>query len=178
MFSHITLIESQTPVAETGSAYGQPSSPFEFKMSASKDQSVFNSSAKGRETLGPDSGNDSSTATPEMSAGSTTAAGHGQNPQDKGDDSKATMPGTRIGPQNEDLEGEQMATFAEGKVMGAQLDKKGAGWGEQDSLTSNLDRQKREQQEARKSVQDERRAGGDIDGGAGNRVENEGLNQV
>lgn len=83
-----------------------------------------------------------------------------------------------MGVQNEDLDGEQMAAPGEGKVMDAQLDKKNAGWGEQDSLTGDLDRKKEEQREAREGVKDERAKGGDVDGGAGGRIESEGLGSV
>jgi len=104
--------------------------------------------------------------------------GHGDHPKDNADDSNATLPGLKIGPQNEDLEGEQMRAAGEGDVMHAQLDKKNAGWGEQGSLTSGLDRQKAEQKGAREQIQQERRGGASVDGSAGNRVENEGLNQA
>ncbi len=147
-------------------------------MSASKDQSILNQARGAGTTWGPNDTNDSSTATPEMSVGSTTAAGHGDHPQDNADDSNVLLPGSRVGPQNEDLEGEQMRAAGEGDVMNAQLEKKNAGWGEQDSLTSDLDRQKAEQQHAREGIKAERRAGGSVDGGAGNRVENEGLGSI
>jgi chromosome condensin MukBEF MukE localization factor len=80
-----------------------------------------------------------------MSVGSATAAGHGFHPQDNVDDSNATLSGSKVGPQNEDLEGEQMRAEGEGEIMDAQFDKKNAGWGEQGSLTSDLDRQRAEQ---------------------------------
>ena len=147
-------------------------------MSASKDQSNLNSARGAGTTWGPGDVSDSSSATPGMSVGSATAAGQGDHPRDNADDSNATMPGSKLGPQNEDLEGEQMRPPGEGEVMDAQFDKKNAGWGEQDSLTSGLDRQKREQQGAREGIQAERRAGGNVDGGAGNRVESEGLSQA
>ena len=71
-----------------------------------------------------------------------------------------------------------MAIYAEGKVMDAQRDKKNAGWGEQNSLTGNLDRMKEEQKGKREEVKEQREQGQGVDGGAGNRVENEGLNSV
>jgi len=147
-------------------------------MSASKDQSSLNSARGAGTTFGPNDTDPSSTATPEMSVGSTTAAGHGQHPQDNADDSNATMPGSRIGPQNEDLGGEKMGAAGEGEVMDAQFNKKDAGWGEQGSLTSDLDRQKAEQQRAREGIQAARQGGASIDGGAGNRTENEGIGAV
>lgn len=113
-----------------------------------------------------------------MSAGSATAAGHGAHPRDNADDSNATLSGSKVGPQNEDLDGEQMRAAGEGEVMNAQFDKKNAGWGEENSLTSDLDRQKAEQKGRREDVKEARRGGGDVDGGAGNRVANEGLNSV
>lgn len=113
-----------------------------------------------------------------MSVGSTTAAGHGDHPQDNADDSNATLPGSKVGPQNEDLNGEQMRAPGEGEVFRAQLDKKNAGWGEQDSMTDSLDRQKAEQKEARENIKAQRAAGESVDGGAGGRTENEGLSAV
>jgi len=62
--------------------------------------------------------------------------------------------------------------------MDAQLNKKHAGWGEEKDLTSDLDRQKSEQQGAREAIQAERRGGKIVDGGAGVRIESEGLSQV
>lgn len=87
------------------------------------------------------------------------------------------LQGSKVGVQNEDLEGEQMRAAGEGEVMNAQLDKKNAGWGEQDSLTSDLDRKKAEQAEARNEIKSERAQGLDVDGGNG-RTENEGLGAV
>lgn len=107
-----------------------------------------------------------------MSVGSATAFGHGQHPPDKGDDSNATLPGSKVGVQNEDLEGAQMRAPGEGDVMDAQLDKKNAGWGEQDSLTSDLDRMKQEQAGQREQVKAARKAGLVHDGEG--RLENEG----
>jgi predicted N-acyltransferase len=88
------------------------------------------------------------------------------------------MPNTKLGPQNEDLDGEQMRAPGEGEVMDAQFDKKNAGWGEQGSFTSDLDRQKAEQKGAREEVKAARQGGANVDGGVGNRVENEGLGSV
>lgn len=56
--------------------------------------------------------------------------------------------------------------------------KKDAGWGEQDSLTSDLDRKKAEQQGARQEIQVERYQGQNVDGGTGWRIEIEGLSQA
>lgn len=148
-------------------------------MSASQDQTPLNAARGAGTTFGPDSTSDPSTATPEMSAGSTTAAGHGEHPNDKDPDvSNVSMPKSRVGPQQEDLEGEQMRAPGEGEVMESQFNKKNAGWGEQGSLTSDLDRQKAEQQAAREDVKEQRKYGGNVDGGAGKRTENEGIGSV
>ncbi len=147
-------------------------------MSASQNQSSLNQVRGAGTTWGPDDSKDSSTATPSMSVGSATAAGHGDHPQDNADDSNATKPGSKVGPQNEDLNGEQMSAPGEGDVMDAQLNKKDAGWGEEGSFTSDLDRQKAEQKGAREEIKAARKAGESVDGGAGNRVANEGLNNV
>jgi hypothetical protein len=122
-------------------------------MSASQDQSILNQARGAGTTWGPRDVNPDSTATPATSVGSATAVGHGDHPRDNADDSNATLPNSRVGPQNEDLEGEQMRAPGEGDVMDAQFNKKNAGWGEQESLTSDLDRQKAEQRSAREGIQ-------------------------
>lgn len=150
-------------------------------MSASKDQSSLNSAPVARgagTTFGPNSGQTSDSATPAMSAGSATAYGHGDHPKDNADDSNAALSSSKIGPQKEDLEGEQMRAAGEGEVMRAQFEKKNAGWGEEKGLTSDLDRQKAEQAAAREEIKAQREAGANVDGGAGNRLENEGLGSV
>lgn len=154
--------------------------PFKFTtiMSASNNQSSLNEARGAGTTFGPNDTTDSSKATPGYSVGSATAMGHGDHPNDHADDSNATLPNSRIGPQKEDLDGEQMAAPGEGDVMQAQFDKKNAGWGEQDSMTGDLDRMKAEQKGAREEVKDARKQGQGVDGGAGNRLANEGLNSV
>ena len=147
-------------------------------MSASQNQSGLNEARGAGTTFGPNDTNPSSTATPGISVGSATAAGHGQHPRDLGDDSNATLSGSKVGPQNEDLEGEQMRASGEGEVMNAQFNKKNAGWGEQGSMASDLDRQKAEQKDAREGIKAARQQGANVDGGAGNRVENEGMSSV
>lgn len=145
-------------------------------MSASKDQSSLNQAPVA--SWGPNDAKPPSEATPGMSAGSATAAGHGDHPKDNADDSNATLSSSKYGPQREDLDGEQMRPPGEGEVMQAQLDKKNAGWGEQDDMTSGLDRMKEEQKGAREDIKAERKQGENVDGGAGNRLENEGISQV
>jgi hypothetical protein len=114
-----------------------------------------------------------------MSVGSTTAAGHSDHPNDENADvGNVSMPNSVVGPQQEDLDGEMMRAPGEGQIMDAQFEKKNAGWGEQGSLTSNFDKQKAEQKDARDEIQSARRAGRSVDGGAGNRVESEGLGSV
>lgn len=74
-----------------------------------------------------------------------------------------------VGRHNE-LDGEQMAAPGEGKVAGAVRgnDKFGGGGGgsEQD-FTSDLDRKKAEQQEAREQIKGEREQGTDVGGALG-----------
>lgn len=147
-------------------------------MSASNNQSSLNAAPGAGTTLGPDSGKSSSTATPSMSVGSATAFGHGDHPKDNADDSNAELTGSKYGVQKEDLDGEQMRAPGEGEVMQAQFDKKNAGWGEEGSYTSDLDRQKAEQKEAREEIKEARREGENVDEGAGNRVANESLASV
>jgi len=146
-------------------------------MSASQDQSSLNAARGAGTRFGPDSGN-SSSGTPAMSVGSATAAGHGQHPRDNADDSNAQLTGSKYGVQQENLDGEQMRAPGEGEVMDAQLNKDQAGWGEEESLTSDLDRKKQEQKGAREDIKQERQEGQNVDGGAGGRVSNEGLNQA
>ncbi|KAB8292420.1 hypothetical protein EYC80_008148 [Monilinia laxa] len=145
--------------------------------SASQNQSSLNSVPVGT-TFGPNSGAPASTATPGMSVGSATAMGHGEHPKDKADDSNARLPSSKVGPQQEDLDGEQMRASGEGEVIGAQFDKKNAGWGEEGSYTSDLDRKKADQKEAREKIKSQREQGIDVDGGAGGRLANEGLASV
>jgi hypothetical protein len=147
-------------------------------MSTSQNHSGLTKARGAGTALGPNDVNPSSEATPAMSVASATAAGHGQHPRDLGDDSNATLPGSKVGPQNEDLDGEQMRTSGEGEVMDAQFNKKNAGWGEQQSMTGNLDRQKAEQKGAREEIKAARMEGANVDGGAGDRMENEGMSSV
>lgn len=144
--------------------------------SASENQSSLNQARGAGTPFGPN--DDSSSATPAMSVGSATAAGHGQHPRDNADDSNASLPNSRVGPQQEDLDGDQMRAPGEGEVMQAQFDKKNAGWGEEGSFTNDLDRQKAEQKGAREDIKAARSEGASVDGGAGNRTENEGLSSV
>lgn len=116
-----------------------------------------------------------------MSVGSATAYGHGPHPDDKANTNASkppSLPNSKVGPQNDDLEGEQMRAAGEGEVMRAQTNKEDAGWGEEGSLTSDLDRKKEEQKEKRQEVQAQRDEGVDVDGGSGGRVQNEGLGSV
>ncbi|KAH7354649.1 hypothetical protein BKA65DRAFT_604829 [Rhexocercosporidium sp. MPI-PUGE-AT-0058] len=128
-------------------------------MAASQNQSSLNSVRGAGTTFGPSDSKPSSTATPATSVGSATAAGHGDHPQDNADDSNAVLPGSKVGPQQEDLDGEQMRAPGEGEVMDAQFNKKNAGWGEEGSFTSDLDRQKEEQRGAREEVMAKRGRG-------------------
>lgn len=90
-------------------------------MSASQDQSSLNQARGAGTTFGPNDTTSSDAATPGMSVGSATAAGHGSHPDDKDADTRnVTLPGVRGGPQQEDLDGEQMAAPGEGDVMNAQ----------------------------------------------------------
>lgn len=132
-------------------------------MSASENQSSLNQAQGAGATWGPGDTKDSSEATPGMSVGSATAMGHGEHPTGDKDDRNATIAGSKVGPQNEDLEGEQMRAAGEGDIYRAQFNK--TGQGEERSLTSGLDRQKAEQQSSRESVKAERRGGGSVDGG-------------
>ncbi|KFY16751.1 hypothetical protein V492_01118, partial [Pseudogymnoascus sp. VKM F-4246] len=97
-------------------------------------------------TLGP-STNANQPGTSANTVGSTTASGHGSHPHDHAAaNSGLVMPTCRVGPQQGDLEGETMADAGEGRVMDAQLEKKRAGWGGEDSLTGELERKKSEQE--------------------------------
>jgi hypothetical protein len=143
-------------------------------MSAAQDQTPL---ARGAgTTFGPNDTSSYESATPGLSQGSATAAGHGDHPQDNADESNVTMPGSKVGPQQEDLDGEQMSAPGEGKVMEAQFNKQGQG--EEPSLTSDLDRKKAEQQSERDAIKADRKDGYNVDGGAGGRIENEGLTQA
>jgi hypothetical protein len=142
-------------------------------MSASKDQSALGST--GQQSFGPDS-NSGQKGTSWESAGSTTASGAGPHPKDNADDSGVTPSSTKVGPQQDDLEGNQTATFGEGDVAHAQEHK--AGFGEEQSLTSDLDRKKAEQKEAREEIKSERQAGQSVDGSGGGRKGNESISDA
>lgn len=71
-----------------------------------------------------------------------------------------------------------MADAGEGKVMDAQLEKKRAGWGGEDSLTGGLERKKKEQAGERDRYEKERRRGRDVDGGGVVRVTDEDTGAV
>ena len=73
-------------------------------MSASKDQSSLNQARGAGTTFGPNDGASSSTATPEMSVTSTIAAGHGDHLIDNADGSNVTIPSSKMGPPQEDLQ--------------------------------------------------------------------------
>lgn len=60
-----------------------------------------------------------------------------------------------------------MRAPGEGEVFRKQMDKTGEGWGEQESLTSDLDRKKAEQAEKREAIKKERAEGGDVGGSMG-----------
>jgi len=139
-------------------------------MSASANQSSLNSTS-----------NSSSNPTPAMSVGSATAYGHGSHPNDKQNTNAGnspSLPNNKLGAQKEDLEGEQMRAAGEGDVMNAQFEKKNAGWGEEASMTSDLDRKKEEQKQKRDQIKSSRETGEDVDGSGGGRIGNEGLDAV
>ncbi|KAH0427705.1 hypothetical protein CcaCcLH18_09536 [Colletotrichum camelliae] len=86
--------------------------------------------------------------------------------------------GASQGPENPNVEAEQMETLAEGKVADAVDRKSGAqkvpGQDVQfDDYASGLEQKKQEQQEARQAIKDARREGVDVDGGMGQRDWNE-----
>lgn len=113
-------------------------------MSASQDQTPLSQARGTGTTYGPDDTTSSDNATSGMSVrdpfplllshidqasenltslqqGSATAFGHGDHPNDKStDDSNATLSSVKGGPQQADLDGEQMRAPGEGEVMNAQ----------------------------------------------------------
>jgi len=62
------------------------------------------------------------------------------------------MPNSKVGPQTEDLEGEQIRAPGDVEIMDAQFDKKNAEWGEQGRFMSDLDREKAEQRGALEEI--------------------------
>ncbi|KAH7324721.1 hypothetical protein B0I35DRAFT_424854 [Stachybotrys elegans] len=86
--------------------------------------------------------------------------------------------------QNENVDAEQVATFAEGKVADAVRRKPGAqkieGQTPQlDTYTNDLERKKEDQAAAREEIKEQRKAGVNIDGFLGEgRLDNEGLGDV
>lgn len=146
-------------------------------MSASHQTSYLNTMHGTSTKLGPYS-NANQEGTSENTVGSTTAAGHGDHPRDHANDANQELPSRKYGPPQEDLDGEKMAAPAEGRVMDAQLKKKHAGWGEQDSLTMSLERKKAEQARRREVTEEARRSGYDVDGGASWRTVDEDSSAV
>ncbi|GKT58140.1 hypothetical protein ColTof4_12066 [Colletotrichum tofieldiae] len=78
------------------------------------------------------------------------------------------------GPENPNVEAEQMETLAEGKVADAVERKSGTqkAPGQEvrvDDFASGLEKKKQEQQGARDAIKEERSAGVDVDGGIGQR---------
>ncbi len=141
-------------------------------MSASNQQSSFNDTTHlNPSTNGNQSGISANTA------GSATAFGRGDHPDDRGNTSPNVKPSSsKWGVQPEDVEGEQMATLAEGKVMDAQLHKREVGgWGEGPDNANDLERKKEEQADAREEIK-RRRDGGEpltVDGGEPREVSSE-----
>ncbi|KAK1997948.1 hypothetical protein LX36DRAFT_700631 [Colletotrichum falcatum] len=82
---------------------------------------------------------------------------------------------SREGPENPNVEAEQMETLAEGKVADAVERKSGTqkAPGQEgvriDDFGSGLERKKQEQQAARDAIKEQRSAGIDVDGGMGQR---------
>ncbi|KFY52819.1 hypothetical protein V497_08439 [Pseudogymnoascus sp. VKM F-4516 (FW-969)] len=146
-------------------------------MAAPQQSTYLNAIHGTSTTLGP-STNANQPGTSANTVGSTTASGHGSHPHDHANDSGLTLPTRRYGPQQDDLEGNQMADRGEGAVMDAQLGKKGAGWGSEDSLTGEMERKKEEQRGERERFEEDRRRGRDVDGGGPFRGEDEDLGAV
>ncbi|OBR11398.1 hypothetical protein CH63R_03694 [Colletotrichum higginsianum IMI 349063] len=78
------------------------------------------------------------------------------------------------GPENPNVEAEQMETLAEGKVADAVERKNGTQTApgqevHDDDFASGLETKKKEQQEARDAIKEARSAGVDVDGGSGQR---------
>ncbi|OBT46954.1 hypothetical protein VE00_02450 [Pseudogymnoascus sp. WSF 3629] len=133
-------------------------------MATSQQTTYLNAIHGTRTTLTPTT-NAHQPGTSANTMGSTTASGHGPHPPDHPPNTHPILPTRRVGPPPDQLEGEQMADPGEGAVMDAQLGKKGAGWGEEDSLTGGLERKRREQEGERGRWGEERRAGRDVGGG-------------
>lgn len=146
-------------------------------MTASQQDAYLDAMHGTSKTLGPYS-NANQEGTSANTMGSTTAAGHGDHPKDHPYDPNLHLPSRRYGPQQEDLDGEQMADPGEGRVMDSQLDKKHAGWGAEDSLTEGLERKKSEQAKRRAEFEEGRKRGYDVDGGGRWRVADEDLGAV
>jgi hypothetical protein len=72
-----------------------------------------------------------------------------------------------------------MCDPGEGEVMQAQINKSHMGFGEEGSLTRDLDRKKAEQQEKREAIHTLREQGLNVDdGGVTRRLSSENLNDV
>ncbi|MCJ1362127.1 hypothetical protein MMC16_001229 [Acarospora aff. strigata] len=103
------------------------------------------------------------TQTSSSDSGTPSALGRGSTNDlpDKGEDA---------GRPADELEGEQMSMLAEGRVYDAQLQKgKVGGFGEEKSLTSDLERKKEEQRGMREEVMAQRKEEVDVGGALGQR---------
>ena len=87
-------------------------------------------------------------------------------------------------PENPNVDAEQLATFAEGKVADAVQRKSGTQMAPGEKIndtefTSNLDQKKAEQASAREAIKNERKAGVDVDGSLGHgRLDTENITDV
>ncbi|KFA55272.1 hypothetical protein S40293_04967 [Stachybotrys chartarum IBT 40293] len=86
--------------------------------------------------------------------------------------------------QNPNVDAEQLATLAEGKVATAVQSKPGSQKipgveSKFDTYTDDLERKKQEQAAARQEIKEERRAGADVDGSLGQgRMANEDIRDL
>jgi hypothetical protein len=148
-------------------------------MSSADQQSTLNSTASARNagtTFTASSQDPSSHSNSANTEGQATAFGHGQHPNDHADDSQTQESSTAYGVDGPNLDGEQLATYAEGKVMHAQLDKgKVGGFGEEESQTAGLDRKRAEHD---RMLRERGTQGGGQGSVGGQRLGNEDLSAV
>ncbi|OAF59054.2 hypothetical protein VC83_04294 [Pseudogymnoascus destructans] len=154
----IAVLSNTPPAPLPHHHHNQPSNSA-LTMTASQ-QTTYLNAIHGTSTILTPTTNANQPGTSANTMGSTTASGHGPHPSDHPPNAHPILPTRRVGPPQAELEGEQMADPGEGRVMDAQLQKKGGGWGEEDSLTEGLERKKREQEGERGRCEEERRRGG------------------
>ncbi|KAK1973546.1 hypothetical protein LZ30DRAFT_765169 [Colletotrichum cereale] len=170
---------SQPPKAAAYTTAANPatSNPAEDDAAAShaqQDETAARDVAQGRTPFPRTQGRSADDATPSSLAAGVRSSGPAD-ATERENTAYVTEGESHKGPENPNVEAEQMETLAEGKVANAVERKSGTqmapGQHEVriDDFGSGLERKKQEQQAARDAIKEKRSAGVDVDGGMGQR---------